>query len=142
MLLILHEKALSPFFPQKNAEPINHNFITETSRENNSYKRRPPCPGLWLYIGIHPDGTISPCCQDPDGEFKIGNINHKSLKDIWLDNQILTKYRLWHITGEFYKIPLCKNCTNKIDAFISKEELTEYLISVGKEKLISHLETF
>ncbi len=118
-----------------------HNVIPKKSDNSDSKKTRTveklnqfryPCPGLWLYIGIHPDGTVSPCCQDPDGSFVLGNLNDEKLIDIWTGEKI-EKYRLDQIAGAFSNP--CSDCTNQIEAGFSDEELKDYLIKIGKSEL-------
>jgi len=68
------------------------------------------CNEVRCKLTIHWDGTVTPCCEDYDEIFNLGNIFDKSLQEIW-DNpvarslrSILTEY------GNQDMFVLCKKC--------------------------------
>lgn len=71
--------------------------------------KRYPCYHLWFSPGISWDGEVSICCDDLERQAVIGDIKKTTLSEIW-QNNILKKYRKYHLSGEYHKIPVCKNC--------------------------------
>lgn len=71
--------------------------------------KRYPCYHLWLSPGIAWDGEVSICCDDLERQAIIGNIKNSTMSEIW-QGDTLKKYREYHLNGEYYKIPVCKNC--------------------------------
>lgn len=74
-----------------------------------SRKHAKPCVMLWREPVILCDGTVLPCCVDMIGEKPIGNINEKTLMEIWNDSPI-TEMRQTHIDGRHQEIDICRNC--------------------------------
>lgn len=81
--------------------------------EKNPFKKTPdkryPCYHLWLSPGINWDGEVTICCDDVSRQAIIGNMKNSSLSEIW-QGDTLKKYREYHLRGEYYKIPICKDC--------------------------------
>ena len=96
---------------------------------------RRPCSGLWKYRNIGWDGVVTVCCMDPERELAIGNIKRTPLSELWKGKKI-TQYRIWHIKGEFDKMPKCMFCNNLDSPKMSDEEIIEYLKEIGREDLI------
>ncbi len=69
-----------------------------------------PCQRLWTTMSILWDGTVVPCCQDFYGEYKLGNINEKSILEIWNDEPIQL-LRTKNIKKEVVDLPLCSKCS-------------------------------
>ncbi len=67
------------------------------------------CPQLFYQMLIHSDGGISPCCADFAQEVTIGNVNYRSLKDIW-NSVNLNKMRIDHLNGNTKNYKACINC--------------------------------
>jgi len=67
-----------------------------------------PCYYPWHSLSILVDGTVVPCCRDVNGAINLGNLNNKSLIEIWNDEPI-RKLRNKFLRGD-YNNPLCKNC--------------------------------
>lgn len=114
----LHSRAVAKYFP---AGPVESKNLSVRAPVQFRY----PCPGLWLYIGIHPDGKVSPCCQDHDSRFVLGDLTCQHLKDIWFGKTI-EKIRLEQVEGKFTSA--CHDCTNQIEAGFSDKELEEYIL--------------
>jgi len=72
-------------------------------------ERRLACRRLWhsLTIGLNRD--VTPCCLDYDFQLSVGNINERSLRDIWQGSR-LAELRAAHLRGDLSQIPLCKTC--------------------------------
>lgn len=70
---------------------------------------RTPCSYLWNQMPILSDGTVALCCDDWDGQGKLGNARESSLKDLWF-HQERQRLRLIHLAGKAGSIPLCAGC--------------------------------
>jgi len=57
------------------------NYFEWPSLANKNYGHG-TCQGLSSHIGILADGKVIPCCLDNDAVIELGDLNHKSLKEI------------------------------------------------------------
>lgn len=73
--------------------------------------RRFPCSQLWSRIYITHKGKVRFCENDWTNRGIIGDINNKTIKEIWNGN-IYKEIRNCHISGSYQNIPLCFNCTD------------------------------
>jgi len=73
------------------------------------------CARLWYSTVILSDGRVAPCCFDKNGGFTFGNINDKSLNEIWTSNE----YRNFRsqISRDRGKFKICRNCTQNQKIF-------------------------
>jgi len=69
-----------------------------------------PCPHLWSQINVTWDGKVVACCRDIMSEFIAGDVNEKSLLEIWNDKP-LTELRETLARGDYQKVDLCRSCT-------------------------------
>lgn len=81
--------------------------ITDRRYSDLSPVKRTPCWHLQRDLYILSDGTVSFCKQDIDGEKAYGNVNDKSMKEIW---NIQKKSFLNDYRSEFPSKPDCKDC--------------------------------
>lgn len=86
-----------------------HNFGGRVGDKKSDNIKRYPCYHLWYSPGINWDGQVSICCCDTLKEEIIGNVKDEKLSDIWKGEK-LKKYREYHLSGQYDKIPLCKDC--------------------------------
>jgi len=61
----------------------------------------------WIHAHVLPDGEVLPCCGVAVGSFSLGNVNKKTLKEIWND-QPYRDLRLSMIANK--EINACKAC--------------------------------
>lgn len=71
-----------------------------------------PCSIPWSSFVILWDGRVVPCCNDYDGLYILGDVKHKSLKEIWNDKPML-ELRKQQIKNQLKNNKLCCNCTVK-----------------------------
>jgi Iron-sulfur cluster-binding domain/Radical SAM superfamily len=76
--------------------------------ENSNWEKT-PCFLLWSQMPIWSDGTVAMCCDDWDGRAPQGNVNDKTIKEIWTSKR-RTSLRSLHLTQRGSKIPLCQGC--------------------------------
>ena len=75
--------------------------------ENRSHYETQYCEYPWTSLTVMADGSIVPCTQDYDTEMVLGNVNEKTLEEIWNDTPF-EELRRMHITGDFPKGHKCQ----------------------------------
>ena len=70
------------------------------------------CSYLWQRLIIEWDGTCHPCFYGFD--LKVGNINEKSLHEIWHGKE-MTDLRKLHSTGNYNKCESCNKCGRQFE---------------------------
>ena len=68
------------------------------------------CLRIWNTFTVLWDGRVALCCLDYDGEEILGDINTKSIKEVWC-SQRLKDIRRMHSQRDFSSLPLCRNCS-------------------------------
>jgi len=84
-------------------------FENGTFPDMDAPLKRVPCPALYNTIPIHNDGVATICCLDGFKETEIGNVFDDGIKEVW-HGEAFSKIRYYHETGQFDKVPFCKNC--------------------------------
>jgi len=119
-----NEKEIKPFIKKWRGRDINYinvkSFCTRAWRSKEIGKFtdvakakerivfRPPCFYLWETLVILWNGDVIACCQDLEGELRVGNLREDNLMQIW-NNPILVEQRRRHLEGDFSAIP-CRRC--------------------------------
>lgn len=88
---------------------ISEQFAKFKREDNSIPSRNKTCKNLWERMTIFWNGDVTICCADLDGNYVLGNLKEKSIRDIWNSNQLLL-IRKWHKEKSFQKIPLCFKC--------------------------------
>ena len=70
-----------------------------------------PCSILWGRMYVWYDGKCNPCDEDYKSELEVGNVNTKSIKEIWHDQQY-TLLRKLHQEGNRKSVFPCDRCAN------------------------------
>lgn len=98
------QETFKEFMPQDEAFRL---YRIEDGRLQWKHRIKNRCDYLWRGMVILWDGTVVPCCLDPRGDYKMGEVKGGIMK-IWnspgyinLRKQILTDKR---------KLPLCSHC--------------------------------
>lgn len=68
-----------------------------------------PCYQMFTDMHIRADGVVSLCCIDVESEYRIGDIRHHSLTDIYNCDQI-KEDRHRHLLGRRHEMKLCAEC--------------------------------
>ena len=71
------------------------------------------CPYLFERITIDLDGTFRLCNYDILGKVSLGNIQEKSIKEVW-NGDLLQKWRKDITENNWDSIPLCRDCRDRI----------------------------
>ncbi|MDD2714748.1 MAG: CIA30 family protein, partial [Candidatus Wallbacteria bacterium] len=98
---------------------------------------RKPCGSLWRMLSVAWDGTATACCRDDQIKMPIGNVLKSSLKEVWY-GEPLRRLRIAQIMGNFSETPKCLDCVNWVKYPLSREEVADYLRSIGEDRLINH----
>ncbi len=75
----------------------------------NTDEERRPCPSLYKTLPLHNDGTARLCCLDGFRQTDMGNVFEDSVAAVWHGEEF-AKARYFHETGQWDKVPFCKNC--------------------------------
>jgi 2-deoxy-scyllo-inosamine dehydrogenase (SAM-dependent)/8-amino-3,8-dideoxy-alpha-D-manno-octulosonate transaminase len=68
-----------------------------------------PCHRPLIRLIIQHDGEIANCCEDTYGVFKLGNVYHHTLEELWYsDNHVQVVQDL--LAGRRENFSLCRNC--------------------------------
>ena len=94
-------------------------FEQNQELENKSHYAKQYCEYPWTSLTVMAEGNVVPCTQISNNEIILGNVNKKSLKDIW-NSEEYQNFRNMHITGNF---PKGHKCVEKCD----QVKLFEYL---------------
>ncbi len=70
-----------------------------------------PCPWLFERLNIDSRGQVTLCGYDIPFNNNLGNIEKRSIKDVWLGEEF-TRLRKLHLDGKRNEIEICRNCTD------------------------------
>ena len=71
--------------------------------------QRYPCSRLYRTLTILADGSATICAQDFTGQQTFGNVNEKSVSELW-QSEKMNQLRLAHQEGKFDTNGLCAKC--------------------------------
>ena len=87
---------------------------------------RVPCHALYQTMPIHHDGNALICCFDGLAKHKMGNVLEESVEAVW-HGEKFNEVRHYHETGQFDKVPFCKDC-NAWSGYIYEEHIEGNLL--------------
>lgn len=121
-IYIEHIMSCWPEFEIKDVE-VNQDF----GIYGQEIKEVSVCPYPFYSISINSDGKVSLCFLDWSRKLVVGDVNERTIKDIWLGDE-MNNYRKMFLEGKRKDHPVCKDCgqlthgmPDNIDAF--KEEI-------------------
>ena len=77
----------------------------ERIQQLNQYR----CYYPWHSVCVLSDGRVVPCCRDMNGEYVLGDLTQKTLKEIWNDAPLRALRREW-VNGKIQN-SLCLPCS-------------------------------
>lgn len=89
---------------------IRNNRGGQSKNCENVYHLEASCLLPFIQMVVRPDGKISLCCNDPLGKNTLGDLNDKSIIEVWR-GKVYNEYREKIAQGRSM-IPLCENCDN------------------------------
>lgn len=93
------------------SEEEDYGFSSLSNRAGYNFKESKcnrGCNMPFYAMNIHHDGNVLLCCQDWTKSVTFDNVMEKNVKDIWLKNSLLNKYRKLLRNGR--NINPCKGC--------------------------------
>jgi radical SAM protein with 4Fe4S-binding SPASM domain len=85
--------------------------------------KRVPCGTLYHTMPIHYNGDVSICCFDSHAKQVVGNVfEDGGVEAVW-HGEKFNRIRHYHETGQFDKVPFCKDC-NAWAGYVYEEEVT------------------
>lgn len=121
----IYLERLSPAWPGFDVESSGYMY-ENIGNYGQKTEERKVCPYLFYVMVINANGTTSTCVGDWKHIQLTGNIENRSLKEIWLGNQ-QQEYWLEHLCGNKNRFEMCKNCEvithgcyDNIDAYAMK----------------------
>ncbi len=94
--------------------------------EINLTEDRKPCSALYTTMAMHVDGNVSYCCLDGFADTSVGNVFDEGVAAVW-HGEKLNQVRHWHETGQWDKVPFCKNC-DRWASYDFEEEVRDGLL--------------
>ncbi len=67
------------------------------------------CSYLFTTMAINSDGSVVACCVDWSRKTQYGNVNEKTLQEIW-NSEELKRLRMIHLKGFKSRIDSCRYC--------------------------------
>ena len=104
---------IQEFTPQDFGDVDYSEFYTTDLKFQKQMKSGFRCPQPWQRIYIHNDGQACPCCVDFNRDLAMGNVNNRSIYEIWNSDEML-KLRGIHKDGKYWLDESCKKCVNGI----------------------------
>jgi len=89
--------------------PENKKMLNHLKRQESVVKKHPECPEVFDKLSINWDGKVTACCGDYDELMVIGDLNKKSLAEIWISEK-MHAYRELLANMQHDDIPLCRTC--------------------------------
>jgi len=71
--------------------------------------QRTACPMPFTTMAVRANGDVSPCCVDFIGGTNLGNIERKSLKDLWHSEEWFL-FQKMHLENRMRENPSCARC--------------------------------
>lgn len=99
---------LSPAWPDFDVSLSGYNY-ENVGNYDHPVENRKVCPYLFYIMVINSDGSVSTCVGDWKHHQITGNINERSLKEIWLGEQ-QKHYQIQHLEGNKDCFEMCSKC--------------------------------
>jgi len=111
--------------------------------DNIPYKTgfsRNRCVRLWRSLSICSDGTVLPCCYDFSGNYKLGDLKHQTIKEIW-NGKALIGLRKQHAGLTSVPLELCSRC-ELLRISTTKQSLTFLCSGLNLRKMLARFDKF
>lgn len=105
------------------------------------------CTWIWNSTVVNWDGSVVPCCRDPNGRHNMGNVFEHSLAKIW-NGQTMRDFRR-RIVSEQGQVDICRLCSGygvpqllhgeSLGFEIKRLSLDESKLDIPQEVILFHL---
>jgi MoaA/NifB/PqqE/SkfB family radical SAM enzyme len=109
-----------------------------TFPEMQAKMERKPCPSLYKTLPVHNDGGVRICCLDGFRATDMGNVFETSVEEVWHGEEF-ARARYYHETGQWDKVPFCKNCNGWAEYEFEEEVRDGLLIRRSPQYLYYNL---
>ncbi len=93
--------------------PVNEKYSRYKKQQDGTYKIKSKlknrCWRMWGQPVVTATGDVVPCCFDKDANYKMGNLNEQSFKEIW-QSENYKNFRK-KVFADRKSIDICQNCT-------------------------------
>ena len=96
----------------QHVDVVRVNDVYETDNKvvkSDLPEKRVPCGSLYDTMAINHKGDVPICCLDSFNTTDMGNVFREGVKNVW-HGEKFQEVRYYHETGQYEKIPLCRNC--------------------------------
>ncbi len=103
---------LSDIWPGFESELFSKNQKFRYSLDGAGFEapvHREVCPQIFKSLQIYANGDVVPCCVDWERKLCIGNLNEKSLYEIWKGKELFD-LRMKHLNLEKNMVSVCQDC--------------------------------
>lgn len=108
-------------------------------RNQKSRKSYTPCFYIWRQLNmITNEGYVTPCCEDAEGRYPLGNVKQNAVWEIW-NGPKMRKLRKAQLEGRQDQINICRTCQYPQPRFLSRLGVT-LLNDLKTKKLLPFLE--
>jgi radical SAM protein with 4Fe4S-binding SPASM domain len=112
--------------------PRDHRFwrFHGNSMEERVRRKRNPCKHPWYHPSIHWNGVVCSCTYDPQEHAPLGDLRHKSFRQIWSDEPYRRLRRQFRV--DWQQIPLCRECSYAyVGGDCTRETIAEAVFFTG-----------
>jgi radical SAM protein with 4Fe4S-binding SPASM domain len=93
----------------RTATSISYSFSDYKREAKTIVHRQKTCRLLWERLTVFWNGDVTICAHDVDGDWIIGNLAEKSIKEISKSEQLLYVKKT-HLQKQFTQFPFCSEC--------------------------------
>lgn len=124
-----HEKEKFVDYWSKHVDVIRVNelYVHEKFVNVPTVEKRTVCRRIFNSMVIRYDGDVSLCCLDGFKVTQLGNVFKNGVKGVWKSEEF-SLVRHYHETGQYEKVPFCKNCNGWMEDLYEDEMVGNLLI--------------
>jgi radical SAM protein with 4Fe4S-binding SPASM domain len=117
----LHQQAMDKFTGRPELDYAGKNSPVEKT----PLLRHPVCGVLWYGVNVSATGDVTPCCIDIDYRLKLGNVQDRSLRELFRSPE-MTALRKAHTQGNLSKYEICRCCSMPALCPAKESDIAEY----------------
>ena len=91
------------------------------------------CPMAFTTMAVRANGDVSPCCVDFIGGTNLGNMEEKTLQELWEGEEFFS-FQKMQLMGRKKENPSCKNCSICGSAHYTRDNIDSFTVDMLAEK--------
>lgn len=111
------DKAITPESPKIGKFELNNRSGNVPDLPSITEPLKATCVRPFRYMQVNWKGDVILCCNDYHGEVVVGNVEDKTVDDIWFNSPDLTLYRTELLAKNRSNLKLCSPCSFKGGAY-------------------------